>query len=55
MPYSLKKEEGKFCVYNSDTGKKMGTHDTMMKAKKQMALLEMIKHGGKPMKKMSKK
>jgi len=50
MPYKLVKEDVKFCVYNSETGKLRGCHDTMKKAQGQMRLLQAISHGWKPTK-----
>lgn len=48
MPYKITKEGNKFLVINIDTGKVKGKCDSMIKAKKQMALLEGIEHGWKP-------
>ena len=41
MPWAIKKLGGKFCVVNKDTGRKLGSHDSMEKAKKQLAALHM--------------
>lgn len=36
MPYSIEKKGDQFCVYNNDTGEKVGEHDTRQKAVAQM-------------------
>lgn len=60
MPYRIEQKDDKFCVYNSDTGDKMGEHDSRQDAMKQMrALYAQEGKGGsakqKPEKKSSKK
>lgn len=39
MPYSIEKKGDVWCVYNNDTGKKMGEHDSRTEAMKQMKAL----------------
>lgn len=39
MPYSIKKDGDQFCVYNNETGKKMGEHNLRQDAVKQMRAL----------------
>lgn len=54
MPYSIEKEgDDKWCVYNTDSGKKVGTHDSRMEAMKQMRAL--YASDGKAAKKPEKK
>lgn len=57
MPYSIEKKDDKFCVYNNDTGEKVGEHDTRQKAVSQMRALyaEEGKEAKKPEKKSAKK
>lgn len=47
MPYSIEqKAEGKWCVYNNDTGEKLGEHPSRTEAMKQMKAL--YANEGKP-------
>ena len=39
MPYSIEQRDGKWVVVNKDTGKVKGTHDSKIKAQRQMRLL----------------
>lgn len=48
MPYAIKQRKGKYIVYNEDTGKEYGEHDTIAKAEAQKNLLYGVKHGWKP-------
>jgi len=41
MPYEIRKEGKKWCVYNEDTGEKKGCSDTKDKATAHMRLLYM--------------
>jgi len=50
MPYSIRKQGDKWITYNSETGDVKGRHDSREKAVKQMRLLYMVGHGGKPTK-----
>ena len=51
MPYSIEKRDDKYVVINTDTGKVKGTHDSKIKAQRQMKLLYAVKSGWKPTKK----
>lgn len=42
MPYVIKEEGGKHCVYNSDTDEKKACHDTKEDAERQIRLLHSI-------------
>ena len=44
MPYEVKKEGDKHCVYNTDTGEKKACHDTEEEATKQVALLHAVEN-----------
>jgi len=48
MPYQIKDETGKFCVYNTETGKKMGEFDTRALAMKKMKTLYAAEKKGDP-------
>ena len=48
MPYGIKMMNGKHIVYNKETGKEHGKHDSHEKAMKQMKLLYMVEGGKKP-------
>ena len=48
MPYKIEERDGKWLTINKDTGDVKGTHDSREKAIKQMRLLYMVEHGGKP-------
>jgi len=48
MPYAVKMMGKKHIVYNKETGKAHGTHDSHEKAMKQMRLLYMIEGGKQP-------
>jgi len=45
MPYKIEKEGDKWIVRNTDTGKVKGTHDSKIKAQRQMRLLYGIESG----------
>jgi len=44
MPYEIRQEGEKHCVFNSDTGEKKACHDTKEDAERQLRLLEAIEH-----------
>ena len=48
MPYKIEERNGKWLTINKETNEVKGTHDTREKAVKQMRLLYMVEHGGKP-------
>jgi len=48
MPYEIRSEDGKHCIYNKDTGSKKACHDSKEEAERQIHLLEGIEHGWKP-------
>lgn len=39
MPYEVREKEGKYCVYNKDTGDEKACHDTKEEADAQVRLL----------------
>jgi len=39
MPYEVRSEDGKHCVYNTETGDKKDCHDTEEEAQAQVRLL----------------
>lgn len=43
---TIKKVDGKYVVYPKKGGKRLGTHDTLSAAKKQLAAIEISKHEG---------
>ena len=43
MPYAVEKRGDKWVTINTDTGKVKGTHDSKIKATRQMRLLYMVK------------
>ena len=45
MPYEIIKQDGKWLVKNKTTGKVKGTHDSKIKAQRQMRLLYGIESG----------
>lgn len=45
MPYEIEKRGDKWVVINADTGKVKGTHDSKVKAQRQMRLLYGIESG----------
>lgn len=47
MPYQIKNEDGKFCVYNTDTKKKKGEFDTRAQAMGKMKALYAAEKDGK--------
>ena len=47
MPYSIQKKGDDWCVYNDDTGKKVGEHDSRPEAMKQMKALYAEEKAGK--------
>jgi len=48
MPYEVRQEGDKYCVFNKDTGDKKACHDSKEEAEKQLHLLEGIEKGWKP-------
>jgi hypothetical protein len=44
MPYEVRNDGDKWCVYNTDTGEKKACHDTEDEAERQVKLLHMIEH-----------
>jgi len=48
MPYAIRVRDDKFVVINTDTGDVKGTHESHIKAERQMRLLYGIEHGWKP-------
>lgn len=44
MPYEIRSEGDRHCIYNSETGDKKGCHDTKEEAERQLRLLEAIEH-----------
>ena len=46
MPYDIKKRNNKWVVVNKNNGKVKGTHDSELKAIKQMRLLYAVESGG---------
>ena len=55
MPYAIRERNDKFVVVNTDTGQVKGTHDSRIKAERQMRLLYGIEHGWKPTGKPARK
>ena len=51
MPYTIRREKNKFCVYNSDTGENKGCSDTYEEAVAHQRVLYGVKSGWKPTKK----
>ena len=48
MPYKVEKRGDEWVTVNTDTGKVKGTHDSKIKAIRQMRLLYMIEGGKEP-------
>lgn len=48
MPYSIEKRGDKWVVINTQTKKVKGTHDSKIKAQRQIALLRGVEHGWTP-------
>lgn len=48
MPYAIREDDGKFVVYNKDTGDVKGTHDSKIKAQRQVNLLRAVEEGWEP-------
>jgi hypothetical protein len=48
VPYEVREENGKYCVFNKETGDKKACHDDKGEAERQVHLLEGIEHGWKP-------
>jgi len=48
MPYAIEKRGEKWVVLNTQTNKVKGTHDSKVKAQRQMRLLYGIEGGWKP-------
>lgn len=44
MPYVIRKEGDKWCVFNEDTDDKKACHDTEEEAKKQVELLHAVEN-----------
>jgi|HubBroStandDraft_2_1064218.scaffolds.fasta_scaffold919340_2 hypothetical protein len=44
MPYEIRQEGDKHCIYNTDTDEKKACHDTEDDAKRQLRLLEAVEH-----------
>lgn len=44
MPYEVRKEGEKWCVFNSDTGDKKACHDSKEDADKQVSLLHAVEN-----------
>jgi hypothetical protein len=42
MPYEIREEDGKHCVFNTDTGDKKACHDSREEADNQVKLLHAI-------------
>lgn len=42
MPYEVREEDGKYCVYNKDSGDKKACHDDKESAESQVRLLHEI-------------
>lgn len=42
MPYEVRKEGDKHCVFNKDTGEKKACHDTEEEAERQVRLLHSV-------------
>lgn len=55
MPYAIRKQNTKFAVVNTETGKTKGTHNSRMAAQRQMNLLRGVEHGWKPTGKKARK
>jgi hypothetical protein len=48
MPYQVRSEGDKHCVYNAETGEKKACHATKEEADRQVRLLQGIEHGMVP-------
>ncbi len=48
MPYDIHKQGNKWIVRNKETGHVKGTHDSKVKAIRQINLLRGVEHGWKP-------
>jgi hypothetical protein len=44
MPYEIRTEGDKHCIYNKDSGEKKACHDTKEDAERQLRLLDAIEH-----------
>lgn len=44
MPYEVRQEGDKHCVFNKDTGEKKACHDTKEEADRQVRLLEAVEN-----------
>ena len=55
MPYAIRKSGEKFKVINKETGKVKGTHESRIKAERQMRLLYGVEHGWRPTGRKAKK
>ncbi len=44
MPYEIRKEGDKHCVFNKDTGDKKACHDTEEEAQRQVDLLHAVEN-----------
>ena len=48
MPFAMRKRDGAYQVVNTETGEVHAYHTSRQNARRQMRLLNMIKHGDKP-------
>lgn len=48
MPYSIRKTDSKFCIFNKNTGKKVGCSTTKAKAEASVRARLAGEHGWKP-------
>ena len=48
MPYEIEEKNGKWIVRNTETGDVKGTHDSKIKAQRQINLLRAVEHGWTP-------
>lgn len=44
MPYEVKEEDGRYCVYNKDSGEKKACHETKEDADRQVRLLHAVEN-----------
>lgn len=45
MPYVVRQDGEKWCVFNEETGDKKACHDTQQEAERQVKLLHGLEHG----------
>lgn len=48
MPYVVRQDGDKWCVFNSETDDKKACHDTREEAERQVKLLHGLEHGMEP-------